>query len=331
MRKKHKCPPGLAPWVLTFGDCMTLLLTFFVLLFSMSSIDVAKFQQIIEAFQGAFGVLQGGDVISHGNLKRAKETTKPTQMMSREKEKKKIEEQVEKIERMQESLNEIEKKSADELKPEVKKVKMEAAELKEQLKTGKTEKEFDEMMEEIENDSDYLRYQELIKKLAQLQKELKQKFDQNELFFIDDQGRKQQMDIEVKLEERGLVIRVQDTALFDFGRASLTPQAKTLLEQLSDALATVDNKIEIQGHTDDKKFRPGSRYKDNWELSTERALSVLRYLNKEGIAAQKMAAAGFGEYRPIAKNKIENDRGILIDNPEGRARNRRVDIVVLKE
>lgn len=84
MARKVKCPPpGAPPWVLTFGDCMTLLLTFFVLLFSMSSIDKAKFQQIVESFKGAFFVLDGGSVVKHGMQKKAKKA-RPTKMMSKE-------------------------------------------------------------------------------------------------------------------------------------------------------------------------------------------------------------------------------------------------------
>ncbi|MGM0608404.1 MAG: flagellar motor protein MotB [Candidatus Muiribacteriota bacterium] len=72
-KKKKKEEGGAPEWMVTFGDCMTLLLCFFVLLFSMSTIDEAKFIRIIESFQGAFGVLDAGDVVSEGELKQARD------------------------------------------------------------------------------------------------------------------------------------------------------------------------------------------------------------------------------------------------------------------
>jgi chemotaxis protein MotB len=82
-------------------------------------------------------------------------------------------------------------------------------------------------------------------------------------------------------------------------------------------LAGVENKvIRVEGHTDD--VPAGGAYPTNWELSTARALAVVRFLQSQGIDPSRLAAAGYGEYRPIAPN----------DTAEGRSQNRRIEIVL---
>lgn len=128
-------------------------------------------------------------------------------------------------------------------------------------------------------------------------------------------------DISVGYDERGVVVRVLDTVLFDSGKAKLRKEAYAVLDQVANVLndQAMSQPIAIEGHTDNEPIRH-SGWKDNWELSLARARSVLTHLvQARGVAPTRVSAAGYGEYRPIASN----------DTAEGRRANRRVEIVVL--
>ena len=131
--------------------------------------------------------------------------------------------------------------------------------------------------------------------------------------------------VRVAEEERGLVISISSDLFFDPGSARLKPQARNLLDKTGELLRGIDNFIRIEGHTDSNPVRISTdedRYETNWELSGARSINVLRYFVEEkGINPKQISQSGFGQYRPIDDNSI----------PEGRAYNRRVDIVVLTE
>jgi len=129
-------------------------------------------------------------------------------------------------------------------------------------------------------------------------------------------------DKEVKVEmlEKGLVITFVEEVLFDSGRASLREDSLQKLGKVSGVLQTtaLDLNIGIEGHTDNQPIKYSS-WKSNWELSSARALSVLHDLQeKGGVKPERLAAIGYGEYRPVAPN----------DTSEGRQKNRRVEIVI---
>ena len=117
----------------------------------------------------------------------------------------------------------------------------------------------------------------------------------------------------------------QSEVLFAQGQAEIGPVGQEKLAKLAVALADIAKKIpsdinwvlQVDGHTDDVPIRAG-RYADNWDLSTERALSVVRYLNQQGLAANRLAAAGYGEYQPL-------DAG---DSDDARRKNRRIEVKI---
>jgi outer membrane protein OmpA-like peptidoglycan-associated protein len=119
----------------------------------------------------------------------------------------------------------------------------------------------------------------------------------------------------VKQETRGMVITLSGAVLFASGKSALLPQAQTKLNQVADALtkSQPDSKIVVEGYTDSSG--PSSL---NDRLSQERADAVRSYLASRGIAADRLTAQGYGPAKPIADNA----------SPEGRANNRRVEIVV---
>jgi chemotaxis protein MotB len=120
-------------------------------------------------------------------------------------------------------------------------------------------------------------------------------------------------------ELRGkMTVKMKDKILFSSGSAALGKEGRTALKAVADALKDVQGKtIRVEGHTDDVPTT-GSAFASNWELSTARALAVVRFLQAAGVDPGRLAAAGYGEYMPIAPN----------DTPEGRSQNRRIEIVL---
>ena len=125
--------------------------------------------------------------------------------------------------------------------------------------------------------------------------------------------------VQFRLDERGLVVTVvTDDVLFDLGQASLRPAGSKVLDAIAPAITSLPNSISIEGHTDDLPIR--GRFASNWELSAERATSVLRYLlETHRLPAKRVSASGYADQRPLTPN-----------TPAGRATNRRVEVVVLK-
>jgi len=126
----------------------------------------------------------------------------------------------------------------------------------------------------------------------------------------------------IREEKRGLAIALVDVASLRSEGVIIRPEAKPVLHEISKILKKhPDREILIEGHTDDEPIT-SSRFPSNWELSTARATTILRYLEeKEGIPAKYLSAVGHGEYQPLATNTT----------PTGRKKNRRVEIVILAE
>ena len=121
-------------------------------------------------------------------------------------------------------------------------------------------------------------------------------------------------------DERGLIVRMNDSILFDEGSAIIKKNASNTLNEIINVLTTVDNKILVEGHTDSIPINTKT-YPSNWELSTARATNIIGYIIRTGkISPQRLSAAGYGEYMPIADNTSSG----------GRLLNRRVDIIILK-
>ena len=117
----------------------------------------------------------------------------------------------------------------------------------------------------------------------------------------------------------------QSEVLFAQGRAEIAAEGQDQLAKLAVAFADIATKIpqdinwvlQVDGHTDDVPIRAG-RYADNWDLSTERALSVVRFLNQQGLPANRLAAAGYGEFQPLD----------AADNDDARRKNRRIELKI---
>jgi chemotaxis protein MotB len=119
-------------------------------------------------------------------------------------------------------------------------------------------------------------------------------------------------------ELRGkMTVKMKDRILFSSGSASIGKEGKDALRAVAEVLSGVQGKvIRVEGHTDNVPLGRGAF--TNWELSTARALAVVRFLQESGVDPTRLAAAGYGEFQPIASN----------DTPEGRSQNRRIEIVL---
>ena len=148
---------------------------------------------------------------------------------------------------------------------------------------------------------------ELVPSLQVLSKELKSEMES---------GR-----IQVNLEPRGLVVSFQQATLFPSGEDLVSENASQSLEKVAAAMAKIPNPARLEGHTDSRPIK-NSRFRSNWELSAARSIALLEILTTRFHAPrERISIAGYADNAPLASN----------DTEEGRARNRRVDIVILSE
>ncbi len=235
MAKKIKCPECeecLPAWLAAFGDLMSLLLCFFVLLLSMSSMDAKKVSEAIGSLSGAMSVLEGGT-----------KTEISTQ-------------------RMQQSTP-ID--ANDETSDAVNRVSQAAMDANEMMDKG-----------------------------------------QGPAITVDE-------------AEEGFVIKLPASLLFKSGSATIESEDTLLfLKRIALIIQELPNsmQVSVQGHTDNKGPGKNSIYKDNWELSSARAIYVLQELILDGVSPKRVSAAGFAEYKPLSTNVTK----------AGREKNRRVEL-----
>ena len=265
-KKKKDSGGGAANWMNTFADLMNLLLCFFVLLFSMSSVDADKFEALVQSLEHSFSILpQGGSSIGDGQMVAA--GVNQLQLLD----------QYYKEAANSASKEEGEDNEEEEQNPE--------QALKEEMAEAGL-KESEEMAEQLE-------------KLLEEQR-------------IGDQ-------VEVDANAQFVRLTLNGALLFDSGQSQIREDALPLVDKLSLILENYDSSlIDIEGHTDDVPIS-NEKYESNDVLSAYRAFAVKDYvLGKTVLEAGKINATGCGEYNPVADN----------GTPEGRARNRRVEIKI---
>lgn len=282
-KKQEEVKEGLPEWQATFSDMMTLLMCFFVMLFSMSSIDAAKFDEVAQSFQQTISIFKGGaQAIGEGIL---------------------VSNGVSQLNQLDEYFNTTGKTAesdSDEL--EFKENAQGMEELAKKL--GLTEEE----MEELQNSISTLEEEKM-----KLSEELAEKIEES----LTESMMGNEIDVE--FNSNCVILSLNGAFLFDSGQAALKKEAIPVLNKIGVILAKyADSTIEIEGHTDSVPLN-GGRYENNDVLSSYRALAVFNYL-KENAAINPgvMKHSGRGEYLPVADNST----------PEGRAKNRRVEIKI---
>ncbi|MBE0565620.1 MAG: OmpA family protein [Krumholzibacteria bacterium] len=224
-QKKTVVKKGLDGWVMTYGDMMSLLLTFFVLIVSFSSMQEVKFEQAAKSLKEAFGVMATPEAVIELNTPLVpRDTFRESNL-------------------------------------------------------------------------------EFLYEIRSIEKEV-----------LD---RQVQDDVQVEIRDDGVLFRLTAPFLFDSGRAELRGEAAPVLERLARMFRKFPAEVRVEGHTDDLPIR-SDRFPSNWELSAARAVSVARYFQAAGLPADRLAATGYGEHRPVAGN----------DSAEGRTANRRVEILL---
>jgi len=148
---------------------------------------------------------------------------------------------------------------------------------------------------------------ELVPSLKVLSEELKKEIDS---------GR-----IQLSMEPRGLVVSFKQAALFPSGEDVISKDAYNGIRKVASAINKVANPVRLEGHTDSQPINT-ARFRSNWELSAARSIALLDLLSESfGVAQDRLSIAGYADTAPVASNETE----------EGRARNRRVDIVILNQ
>lgn len=274
-QKQEEAPKGSPAWMATFSDLMNLLLCFFVLLFSMSSVDAAKFEQIVASFKNNFSVLSSsGNTVGDGVL---------------------ISSGISVMEQFDEYFNtayDVEGDSDAELG--AKSDATLAAELSESYSAEAIDEAYNEQaLKESE-------------RMAQNVENLAQKF-----------GIREQL--EVTFNGEYVEITLNGALLFDSGDATVTPEANALLDKLGAIIDNFNsNIVEVEGHTDNVPIH-SAKFEDNEALSMYRAMYVAKYFRDiTSIPDANIKSSGRGEFCPVADNTT----------PEGRAKNRRVEIKI---
>ena len=130
----------------------------------------------------------------------------------------------------------------------------------------------------------------------------------------------QNHEVVLQVTPEGFVISLKELGFFDSGQAELLPGAAEKIEKIAKVLSRPGLDIRVEGHSDNQPIH-NDQFRSNWELSTARAMAVLRMLvDDAGFDPKKLSASGYGEYRPVADNSTA----------EGRRMNRRVDLVVVQ-
>jgi chemotaxis protein MotB len=126
--------------------------------------------------------------------------------------------------------------------------------------------------------------------------------------------------LKVQIVRGRMVVELSENILFDSGRADLKADGQAALTEVAGVLASIaDRDFQIAGHTDNVPIKSGGKYPSNWHLSTARAVTVSLFLASHGVPEVRLSAAGYADTQPAAGN----------DTPEGRAQNRRIEIVLM--
>jgi chemotaxis protein MotB len=242
-RSNNDYRPPTPLWMFSYGDMVTLLLVFFVMLFSFSTIDAQKWQSLVRALSGNTGILDGGKEIKVTDIiPTVQITAEPTPS--------------------------------------------------------------DSPVPTPTKGSDYF---------FDLYKQIKD--------YVDDNGLNSKLEL-INMDHE-ILIRFRDNAIFDSGKADIKLEVMVTLRDIAGILREYQDRIEgirIEGHTDNVPIQ-NPKFPSNWELSTARAVQVLRFfIEQQHMKPAKLSAVGYGEYHPVANNDTEQNRAL----------NRRVDILIVK-
>ena len=235
-------------WLLTYADLITLLMAFFMIMYGLSQMDKAKFNQMANSLASVFPASRSAFIpvpLPKAGGQKGKE---PTTVMRKQPD-----------------------KPPSALAPQ----------------TGVEKTDIERLGEQ---------FRELAKQ----------------------EGLESTVTVSASPNGKRLTVRLSESLLFAAGNSMLTPEAQSLIDKIADIIRKANKPVRVEGHTDNVPIHT-AQFQSNWELSTARASSVIRYMvDQLGFSPEILSASGYGEYRPIAPN----------DTSENRAKNRRVEFVI---
>lgn len=301
MDEDNKCdcpPPGLPQWMGTFADLMSLLMCFFVLLLSFSEMDVLKFKQIAGSMKFAFGVQNQLEVkdIPKGTSIIAQEfrpgRPEPTPIDV-------IMQQTMDITQQTLEFHEGESDRAGGTKRD--QGKLTGGQSPETSTQNNQSAESDMQQQQSEQTS-----QEMETLMESIKKALEREIEQGA--------------IEVENLGQQIVIRMREKGAFPEGSAFLQPKFRPLVRQIAELVKDIPGIVRVSGHTDNQPL-DSELYRSNWDLSSQRAVSVAQEMEKvRGFSHQRLRVRGMADTEPLAPN----------DSDTNRALNRRVEISIMQ-
>jgi chemotaxis protein MotB len=269
-------------WLLTYSDMITLLMALFMVLFSISSVNISKYRTLQQSLKAAFSgsVLPGGKAILQSGSQSTQAHSPATSAIPA----------IVPLTPNTPTLGRTDSALVSQAQAQVNKSHLSIAQVSQAQSIAAAAKQ---------EQQDF----------QQLQEKLNQ--------YIDTHGLRNQ--VQTVISRRGLVVRVlTDRVLFDSGQANLKPEGDPLLGEIANLL-NVDRRhpIVVEGHTDNVPIA-SAQFPSNWELSTARATTVVRFLIGRGVDRSRLSASGYADLHPIATNATD----------AGRQLNRRVEIVL---
>jgi chemotaxis protein MotB len=255
-------------WLVSYADFITLLFAFFVVMYSISSVNDGKYRVLSDTLTDAFLTpAQSLDPIQVGERVRT-----------------------------------IEPEAGEFATPE--REKSEAPIIDEE---GKTPDDAQQPPQEQQPESaDKIETLDVEKTISDLRSTLSP--------FIDQEL------VNITKSDRGIEVEMKSKMLFESGSARLSRDALQVLRNVAEILKPLPNQILVEGHTDNVPIRTIA-FPSNWELSAARAASVVHLFTRQGVDSSRLAAIGYGEFRPVGDNETE----------EGRQKNRRVALIMMTE
>lgn len=289
-KPKHEEHENHERWLVSYADFITLLFAFFVVMYSVSSVNEGKYRVLSDAIVAAF--------------QQSQRSLKPIQ--------------VGKAARSPQSANLEFRDTANPIKVPEGPLRMPSRASKIEGNSAKDEVDFAEfpmgearLTREGDGSED-----DAANKALQAMSEAELNTLANEIAAAMQPLIDRDL-ISVKRNKRWIEVEINTSILFPSGSAKMQERSVPILEALSHILAAFPNDLRVEGFTDNLPIK-SQVFPSNWELSAARAASVVRLFSAEGVAPERMAAIGYGEFRPLASN----------DTPQGRIKNRRVVVVI---
>ncbi len=270
-RKKQDDPPKGSPaWMNTFSDLMNLLLTFFVLLFSMSSVDAEKWEQVVSSLSSSIGIFDGGETgVGEGAL---------------------ISAGVSQLQNIGEYFNDM--GNSDE------------------TNNPNSSPSPQSSQSPNASDSDKEVIDKYKEEMKEHQQKVTEEMYDKVVGLVDRNNLTQYVSVGIDKDYQYIKLSMYGAILFDSGKADIKREALPILNKIGSILKVYDdNLIKIEGHTDNVPISGNVKYKSNMELSTARACTVWEYMTKEkGLDPYTLESAGRSEYDPVADNGTEDGR-----------------------